>query len=155
MVYSKLENLKDYLKKDIYDKAVFFLNQVTEDMPEGEYPIDGDAVFARVMSYHTKTPENCKIEAHNNYIDIQASITGAEGIGVYCRDSLVEEEAYDGKKDVVFYNKKAATQIVHTVNIPGYFTMLFPEDAHSPQEQVLSFDTVKKFVIKVAVEQGE
>ena len=152
MVYSKLENLKDYLKKDIYDKAVVFLNKITEDMPEGEYPIDGDAVFARVMSYQTKTPENCKIEGHNKYIDIQASIIGAEGIGVYCRDDLVEEEAYNDKNDVVFFDKEAATQIAYTVNIPGYFTMLFPEDAHSPQEQVLSFDKVKKFVIKVAVE---
>ena len=152
MVYSKLENLKDYLKKDIYDKAVVFLNKITEDMPEGEYPIDGDAVFARVMSYQTKTPEHCTIEGHNKYLDIQASIIGAEGIGVYCRDDLVEEEAYNDKNDVVFFDKEAATQIAYTVNIPGYFTMLFPEDAHSPQEQVLSFDKVKKFVIKVAVE---
>lgn len=149
MIYSKLENLSVYLSTEIYTEVEKFLNQVCADMPEGKYPILGEKVFARVMSYDTKEPEICRIEAHDRYIDIQATIAGAEGIGVYDRKALTEADLYNEEKDVIHYVKKGAEQIAYTVNVPGYFTLLYPEDAHSPQEKVLSFNQVKKFVIKV------
>ena len=77
MVYSQLSHLSEYLEDKIYAEVEKFLRQVSPDMEEGEYPIMGDKVFARVMSYPTRQPQNCRIEAHNKYIDIQATITGA------------------------------------------------------------------------------
>jgi len=151
MIFSKLSNLSQYLEHDVYVEVKRFLEQVNENMPDGRYEIWGDKVYARVMSYNTGLPEECKIEAHNKYIDIQATIVGAEGIGVYEREQLSEKGAYQQDKDVVFFEGTGAKMIAHTVNIPGYFTMLFPEDAHRPQERVLEIEKVKKFVIKVAV----
>lgn len=151
MVYAKISELERYLMPDIYEKIKIFLEQVCESMSEGEYPIWGDKIYARVMSYYTGSPEECQIEAHDKYIDIQAAITGAEGISVYERTSLSESESYNSEKDVVFFDKECAMVHAHTVNVPGYFTMLYPEDAHRPQEKVCDIDRVKKFVIKVRV----
>ena len=151
MIYAKISDLSKYLEQDVYTKINSFLEQVDENTPEGRYEIWGDKVYARVMSYDTGLPEECRIEAHNKYIDIQATIVGAEGIGVYEREQLSEKGSYQQDKDVVFFEGTDAIMIAHTVNIPGYFTMLFPEDAHRPQERVLEIEKVKKFVIKVAV----
>ena len=151
MIYGRISELERYLKPDIYEKIKMFLEQVSESMPEGEYPIWGDKAYARVMSYYTSLPEECQIEAHDKYIDIQATIVGAEGISVYERTGLSESASYNSEKDVVFFDKKGAMVHAHTVNVPGYFTMLYPEDAHRPQEKVCDIDRVKKFVIKVMV----
>lgn len=151
MVYAKITDLSKYLDKDVYQQVESFLKQVSEDLPDGEYPIKGDSVYARVMSYSTSLPKECKIEAHDKYIDIQATIVGAEGISVYERDRLREKIPYDAEKDVVFFETEGALANAHTENVPGFFTMLYPEEAHRPQERVRNVDRVKKFVIKVAV----
>jgi len=151
MIYSNVSNLSQYLEQHVYLKINKFLQQVNENMEEGRYEIWGDKVFARVMSYDTSLPEECKIEAHNKYIDIQATIIGAEGIGVYERERLSEKGSYQQDNDVIFFEETGAKMIAHTINIPGYFTMLFPEEAHRPQEKIDEINKVKKYVIKVAV----
>lgn len=151
MIYDKIEKLQEYLEEDVYQQIENFIKQIGEGLPEGTYPIMGDRVFASVMSYPTNLPEECKIEAHNKYIDIQVTLVGAEGISVYGRDSLKEKVSYDAEKDVAFYETEGALANAHTENIPGYFTMLYPEDAHRPQERIRNVDRVKKYVIKVAV----
>lgn len=151
MVYAKFEDIYKYIDKDVYEKIENFLNSIYEDMPEGMYEISGSRIYARVMSYETSPAEVCKIEAHNKYIDIQATILGAEGISVFDRSKLIESQTYDEQNDVVFYCEKPDMAKGHCDNIPGYFTLLYPEDAHRPQEKILGIDKVKKFVIKIAV----
>ena len=53
-------------------KAAFdFLRETLATPKEvGRYELGG-GVFALVQSYDTKAVENCKIEAHKKYIDIQ------------------------------------------------------------------------------------
>ena len=151
MIFAKLSHLMEYLPVGSYDKVSGFLRKVNEDIPEGEYEISGTDIFARVMSYETKVPEECKIEAHEKYIDIQVSLVGAEGISVFDRSILPVIVQYDEGCDVMFFSGDDAKCIAHTANIPGFFTMLFPEEAHRPKEIVGRGGRVKKFVIKVAV----
>jgi YhcH/YjgK/YiaL family protein len=101
------------------------------------------------MSYGTKTVSDCKIEAHNVYVDIQSTITGAEGISVFDRAECRTSVAYSVADDVELFAPVAP--IAHTDNLPGYFTLLFPWEAHRPQERVKGFELVKKFVIKAKV----
>lgn len=150
MIYAKLSDLNKYIQLFPYQKMQGFLKKISSDMEEGEYSIFGDKIFARVMSYSTHFPEECCIEAHDRYIDIQSSIVGAEGISVYNRQDLLVKKAYDAERDVVFFDNEGEPYLAHTVNWPGYFTMLFPWEAHRPQEVVpLMERTVKKFVIKL------
>ena len=149
MVCSELCNLHKYVTEEKFAKIKAFLDSVNEDMEEKRYDIDGDAIYARVMSYDTPQPMDCKIEAHNKYIDIQASIVGAEGISVFDRKQLTENQAYSQEKDIALFDYDENALRARTIDVPGYFTMLFPEDAHRPQEFVKGFGRVKKFVIKI------
>lgn len=117
-------------------------------MEEKIYPIN-DKIYARVMSYDTLEPANCKIEAHDKYIDIQGTIIGAEGISVYNRELIPAITEYNQEKDVTLFDATDKDIIAHTHNIHGYFTMLFFNEAHRPKERVVGYRNVKKFVIKV------
>ena len=150
MIYDRLENLMDYLREDLREPVADFLAKV-KDLPVGRYEVAGEAAFAKVHEYETSAPEDCKVEAHDKYIDIQATLTGAEGITVYERKKLREKIPYNTEKDVVIYEAEPEAVLAHTENLPGYFTFLKPEEAHRPQETVMGHGKVRKFVIKVKV----
>ena len=153
MVYDKIESLRDYINTTDYNLIdSYFLSFITSDMEERIYPIDGDRIYARVMSYDTKDPSICKLEAHDKYIDIQCTITGAEGIDIYDRSQLSISEPYNLEKDVAFFEKKTEALLSHTNNYEGYFTLLMPDEAHAPQQRVGDISRVKKFVIKYTAE---
>lgn len=154
MIMDHLNHLLRYIP-DKYQQGVgVFLAQVSPDMEEREYAIYDRHVFARVMSYDTKEKEDCRLEAHNRYIDIQASITGAEGIDVFERKALRIKEEYQPDNDVVFFWQDAQIPYAQNQNIPGMFSMLFPGEAHRPQEKAAGYENhVKKFVIKMEAEK--
>lgn len=148
----RLENLIEYIPEQYKDGVAKFLDVISADMDEKTYEIYGTHVFAKVMSYPTNEPVDCKIEAHNRYIDIQATISGAEGIDLFKRVELKEQVGYNEANDVAFYIEDRKQAFASNRNIPGYFSMIFPEEAHRPQERVEGYDNfVKKFVIKLEV----
>lgn len=104
------------------------------------------------MAYELKDAESCKIECHDRFVDIQSTIEGAEGISVFDRSSLGVSEAYDPTNDVTFLSCDSEP-LARVVNTPGHFAMLFPDDAHRPQEKCAGHPgKVRKLVIKVRVE---
>lgn len=152
MIMDRLEKLVEYIPDQYREGVSAFLDMVSDDMEEKTYEIYGTHVFAKVMSYPTKEPMDCKIEAHNRYIDIQATISGAEGIDLFKRVELKEQVSYNEANDVAFYVEDNEQAFASNRNIPGYFSMIFPEEAHRPQERVEGCDNfVKKFVIKLEV----
>lgn len=155
MITDCLDNLGRYLPPALFSKIEPFLSQLSPDMEERVYSINGDAIYARVMSYATSPPHNCKVEAHNRYIDIQSTLAGEEGIAVYSRKALRMKEPYQEDTDAVFFFADAAQQYSQIRNYPGRFTLLFPQEAHQPQLQIGSEAHVKKFVIKLAVSYYE
>ncbi len=152
MVYAKLDQLYRYVPAKYADIICTFLREISPEMEETTIWLDGENLFAKVMSYNTPNPEQCKIEAHDKYIDIQATITGAEGISVFDRFLLKCAEDSLDEEDFAFFEYDKSAFRGRTINLPGYFTMLFPEDAHRPQEYVEGYGEVKKFVIKMKVE---
>ncbi len=153
MIYDRIENLYKYVSEDDFSKIRKFLELVSVDMEERKYEIDGDRIFAKVESYPTKDVKDCRIEAHDRYIDIQCGISGAEGVGVYKRAELTTVDDYNPEKDVVHFDMNTAVQTAFTTNSAGYFTMLYPEEAHSPKQKVKGYDMVKKFVIKYEIKK--
>lgn len=148
MIFDKIDNLYRYISADAYSNIKDFLRKIEDDIPEGEYEICGERIYARVMSYATKPCQECKIEAHRRYIDIQSTIYGAEGIGIYSQKGLAIFENYNAAADVELFNQPGI-EVAYAYNFPEYFTMLLPGEAHSPQQKVGKNDYVKKFVIKV------
>ncbi len=153
MIFARLEKLSNYVSATDFEKIRLFLDRISPSMEDGRYDIEGERIFAKVMSYDTKEVSDCKIEAHNMYIDIQATLKGSEGIDVFERDSVTEIVPYDDSEDVAFYSEGNSGPIAHCVNVPGYFTMLYPSDAHRPQEKTGLDTNVKKFVIKICIDE--
>ena len=151
MIFDKLDQLSRYIAQDDFEKIKVFLNQINPEMDERRYEIDGNRIYANVESYSTKKQEDCRIEAHNKYIDIQGGLEGAERVGVYRRSELEEIDEYNQEKDVIHFDMEKATEVAHTINSAGYFTILYPDEAHSPKQKAVGFDRVKKFVIKLHI----
>lgn len=151
MVFDQLQNLSKYVTQEQFQKISNFLKILSPDMKEGDYEIDGEVIYARVMSYPTSLRQDCKIEAHDKYIDIQSSLAGIEGIDIFDRDELDISEKYNNKKDITFYEETVVPN-ASVINRAGYFSMIYPKEAHRPKVSVNQrCEKVKKFVIKIHI----
>ena len=125
--------------------AFAFIKEVIASPKEvGRYDLE-KGVFAFVQSYDSKPAENCKIEAHKKYIDIQFVLKGKELFGVA---DLATQALYEDRfeeKDVAFYHGEVDLLTLSD----GDFVIVFPEDAHRPQQGDGSH--VEKIVVKVPV----
>jgi YhcH/YjgK/YiaL family protein len=124
----------------------FLCNTDLTTFPLGKVELDGKDLFVNVVDAEGRTTETARMETHNNYIDIQVPVTGAETMGWIAGAELSEiTEPYNADKDVCFYADKASNFIV--VN-PFEFAVFFPTDGHQPQ----IFEGVqKKIIVKVRV----
>ena len=148
MIHDKMENLLTYIPESYRKSVGEYLAQLKPDMEEGITEIVGEEVYGRIMSYPTKLEENAKIEAHDIYVDIQFTLSGAEGISLFAREDLKQ---IDAKPEKDFY-EYAGDTVRHgqVANLPGYFTLIFPHEAHRPQESIdRKCNVVKKGVIKI------
>ena len=129
-------------------KGFDFLRTTDLDaIPSGKHDIDGDTIFALVQEYKTKPLNECKLESHKKYIDIQYVIRGEEMMGVTTHNNQKVLEVNE-EKDYTFY--EGTTSLVRVSK--GMFTIFFPDDLHQPCVQTESAAEVKKVVIKVMME---
>lgn len=149
MIIDNLSKLTEYeTLNPHFGKAIKFIQSLDLKNPElGKFEIDGKNVFASISESKLKTPEQAKLEVHNNYIDIQIPISKAEGFGWTGRSELTKEAApFDETKDIQFFEDKP------TLNYdlqPGNFAIFFPQDGHAP---CIGEGTVIKIVIKIKVQ---
>lgn len=155
MLMDSMCNLIHYIPKR-YKKGISeFIELLSPDMEERTYEIDGQHVYAKVMAYDTKESNACRLEAHNRYIDIQASLVGAEGIAIFNRKILRIEQDYREEEDSIFFYTDDHMPYAVNQNIPGMFSMIFPHEAHMPQLRADGYaNHVKKLVIKMEGEYG-
>lgn len=148
MIYDTLAHAAQY--KGLHpglDKALDFL--CTTDLaalPDGRQDIDGDAVFANIMSYTTladnQTPEN-----HKKYADVFYLLDGEEAVGVTPLEEVGELVKEYPERDVWLHEGK-------TVRLPlggGRFVVFFPGDAHAPSIGPNGPAPARKCVVKVRV----
>ena len=150
MINGAIAELRCFLPESIRELVMDYVKGINENTEEGYTYLLEDKVYGRVMSYDTLAREECKIEAHNRYVDIQISITGSEGIDVYQRQDLKVTESYQQEKDVEFFAYEGNGYFATVDNIPGRFSMFFSEDAHRPKVRLEGASGyVKKYVIKI------
>lgn len=148
MIIDKIENHKLYAKlSERIAKAFAYIveTDLLQTAP-GKYKIDKDDIFALVQEYETKDKNECKLEGHSKYIDIQYIISGAEFIGV---TSLINQiPTYKNEKDdyALFDSDYNLIKIG-----AGMFTIFFPDDLHMPGIKLNQISKVKKVVIKVRI----
>lgn len=111
------------------------------DFPDGK-------MFARVMSYSLKDRDVARYEHHIHTIDLQYTISGAEGIEYSPLHLLKNEGDYLQEKDFQFLHTPAKSY-GRLDNHAGHFCVLWPKDAHMPQLKVDGFENVRKVVVKI------
>ncbi len=148
MIVDQLSNIGAYVANDIVAEAIEFIRRVRPEDPDGRFPIRGDDVTVRIMSYATRTPAEAKLEAHRVFVDIQTTLSGAEGIEWFPRDALQPLTPYDDRKDVELFVRPGPSPCRVDV-FPGFFALFFPADAHMPQLAVGAPARIRKAVVKV------
>jgi YhcH/YjgK/YiaL family protein len=120
----------------------------TASAPVGRHDIDGDRLFALVQEYTTREPAQCAWEAHRRYIDVQYVVSGVERMGYVNIEEAREREAYDSARDVAFFEPGEDFVTIRA----GMLAIFGPEDVHSPCGAAGAPRTVRKVVIKSAVD---
>ncbi len=149
MIIGRLANWSDHVSGPVWARAFEFIQSLDARSSDAETAIDGSDMFARVMSYATRTPDQGVLEAHREYIDIQSSIVNCERIDWFPASGLTVKTPYDATNDVEFYERTGCAPARVDVH-PGTFAILYPQDAHMPQLVAGEKPcTVKKVVIKI------
>lgn len=152
MIIDKVENFEEYHFGAAWERAFAFLKTLSPDSQEKRYVIEGEDIFALVMSYTTFEPESALFEAHRDYVDIQTVISGGEGFECAFKDDLEIETPYDAKVEAEFYKRTSPGQ-TRVDLFPGTFVMLYPHDAHMPGLMIADeAKLVKKVVVKIKKE---
>ena len=146
MILDKLKNaaLYDGVHPRLKKGLDFLVENDLQTMPVGKYEVEDDKVFVMIQEYETKRAEECRLEAHYAYTDIQYVIKGEEKM-VYTNveETVVEEEIREN--DVVFLKGEGDTLVVKE----GSFAIFTPQDAHMPGMCVSEPKPVRKAVVKV------
>ena len=152
MLFDKAQNMATYYESaPRLEFCVEFLKRFEEEaLPDGEYEIDGERVFANIQTYRTKQQDDtCRFEAHRKYVDVQYIVSGMEKIRVAkLGDLKLTEERSSKGQDIAFYEGEPRLDFVLT---KGTFLMLYPQDAHMPGLSVEKDSTVRKIIFKLAV----
>ena len=149
MILDTVENYQLYnsINERIAKGFDFLRTTDLDSLPSGKHDIEGDTIFALVQEYQTKPLEECKLESHKKYIDIQYVIRGEEMMGITTQNNQKIIEINE-EKDYTFYEGNTSLVLVSK----GMFTIFFPDDLHQPCVQIESAAEVKKVVIKVLIQ---
>ena len=144
-----IEKLIPYVSDELAAALRYIAKTDFSKLADGEYPIDGDKVFARLSHYTTEPKEAKKPESHNQYIDVQYLAEGTEKIYYTAKDAdkkVIED--YGAGKDLLFYADVGEKDAVTLGG--GVFAVFFPWELHRPGcHAVHGGCAVQKIVVKV------
>ncbi len=130
------------------EQAIAYLKeQDLAAMEVGKYFVDDDFYYM-IQEYDSKEPGVARLEAHRVYADIQWVISGEEIIETVGLPGLVEKDAYNPEKDIIFFEKPGnmEKQVLHA----GDYMVLKPDLAHAPGQRINGTSIpIKKCVAKV------
>jgi biofilm protein TabA len=150
MIYDTFDNSHLYFDKaDLLHKALSFVSGFDTSQPDGRYDIDGDNIYAMVMTYDTRSAEALKFEAHKKYIDIQLLLEGVEFLDVSLPENCQVDTPYSEQDDVMFFG--SPQNFTSVLLEPGNFAVLYPHDIHRPCRMVKDKKQIRKMVLKVRV----
>lgn len=148
MIAAQVKYWERHFSGPVWKKAFDFIQTLDSDSPEGITEILGKDMYARVMSYETVDHSQTKVEAHHEYIDIQASLVHGERIEWFPLEDLEPSTEYNPEKDAQNFKYPGKSSISVSV-YPGMFAVFFPEDAHMPKLIIDQPRMIKKIVVKV------
>lgn len=135
-------------------KALTFLeNMDLETVKDEKFVLEEGKIFGFVTTVQTEEKEKRRPESHEKHIDIQFLLEGREQIGCVRKSSALKVVTDQlAEKDICFYDGNLEGETFLNLK-PGDFAVLFPEDVHRPQCMAGEDATIRKCVIKIAVEE--
>lgn len=119
-------------------------------LPLGKSVIDGEKLYLNRQSYVGKPLEQCGIESHRRYLDLQIILKGKEKIGLaQVGDPSLAASPYDPIKDKISYTGQLKGDVILR---EGECILLFPEDIHQPGGQV-DDEPIEKLVVKIEIDR--
>lgn len=148
MIYDNLKNINKY--NVISKKVSDFLLGLTPEIAAGRYEID-ENTYVNIDVYTTRDFDNCKLEAHRNYIDIQMLLEGNERLDYIAAEGLKVSQEYDENRDIMFFETPDIP--LNSVQLTPYnFALIYPHEAHMPQINYANkAHCVKKAVVKIKI----
>jgi biofilm protein TabA len=131
------------------ERALTFLAETDfTALEDGKHAIEGDRIYALLLSYDTEPESMRSFEAHRKYIDVQYLLSGREVIHWAPLQELMPVGEYSEEKDIVFLSgdSRARLQLV-----PRTFGLFYPEDAHKPNCAWDDPGPARKVVVKVKI----
>lgn len=149
MILDKLENaaMHSCISENLKKGFEFLKNTDLSTLEVGRYEIEGKNIFVLVSEYDSKEHQDCPLEAHLNYADIQYIVSGREAIGFASLNNQKVTIPYNPERDIVFFSGETSPLILEA----GMFAVFFPQDVHRPCMQINGPEKVKKVVIKLRV----
>jgi YhcH/YjgK/YiaL family protein len=150
MVLDSIENAGRYLHmgRGITNALQYIQNNDLSKVLPGRYEIDNDRLVMIVFDFESTNCDECRLEGHRRYIDLQYWVSGSELMGHEVLSSQPVLVEYDEKSDCAFYNCVAS----YSRLLPGQFVIYYPTDLHTAVSDPLSNGKVKKVVFKIMVE---
>ncbi len=148
MILDHISNAERYYSSHPGFKAAFeWLRQNAATMrPAGRTEIDGERLYANVVTENGRGKTRACFETHRLYIDIQFMAKGSDVMGWRHLDGQMRSRGYGAERDLEFYEDAPEVW----VSVPeGHFAVFFPEDAHAP---MAGEGPMFKLVAKVAVD---
>lgn len=139
----KYEGLRPYAEKI----REFIAYAAKEALPDGRYELLGEEMFALVQTYETRKLEDCRIEGHRKYSDLQYIAEGNEYIYWNPAEELETEEDRTPDEDILFYAGRITKGCTRLTK--GMFGFYLPSDGHMPCAAVEECSPVKKIVFKI------
>lgn len=129
--------------------AAFVQSHDLAALDNGRYDL-GDGDFVNVMEYTSKLRADVCYEAHEEYVDIQMVLRGAEYLEVAPVEVLEQATPFSTEDDYALY--AGAHQGERFLMMPGRFCLVGPADGHMPGVAPADDPApVKKAVAKVKV----
>ena len=136
MIYDQLKNAHLYygLGKKFEDSLKFLANTDFSAMPAGKHRtvIDGKDTEFRVKRYDTRLREDCKLESHDNCIDLHYIVSGKEYFCYAPVDNELDRCGENPDDDCIYYTDTANRVAVKE----GMFALAFTHDAHMPELRI-------------------
>lgn len=155
MIVDELANWTAYanLIPGIATAFRFLLEKAGQDLPPGEYEIEGREVYALSMHSESAPIPGSPLEIHRRYADVQYLVSGREVMGWAPLRGLITRSEYDPQRDVAFYELPEEWCALDMK--PGWFAIFLPNDPHMPGRYREAPGQIRKIVVKVRVDSGE
>ena len=130
----------------IQHTITWILNNSFDGISEGMTP---DGYKYTVQEYYTKKEDDCFLESHRHYIDIQFILEGSEILKTYKPESLSGFQSYDEKNDFEIW--KRGTEATQSFLISKSIIVILNGEPHKGAIINGTRQKVRKLVCKIPV----